>query len=79
MPYEILRGNKPNLNHLHEFGSTCFLLNYREHMRKFDPKSDEGMFLDTPPNIKAYRVYNKCSKNLWNQLMLSLMIKELSL
>ena len=32
-PYEIWRGKKPNLKHLHEFGSTCFVLNDREHIR----------------------------------------------
>ena len=44
-PYEIWRGKKPNMNHFHEFGSTCIVLNDREHMRKFDLRSDEGMFL----------------------------------
>ena len=58
-PYEIWRGKKPNLNHFHEFGSTCFVLNDREHKRKFDPKSDEGVFLGYSPNSKAYRVFNK--------------------
>ena len=43
--YEIWRGKKPNPKHLHELGSTCFVLNDRKHRRKFDPKSDEGMFL----------------------------------
>ena len=41
--YEIWRGKKLNLKHLHEFGSTCFVLNDREHMRKFDQKSDESV------------------------------------
>ena len=39
MPYEIWIGKKPDLKHLHEFGSTCFVLNDREHKRKFDSKS----------------------------------------
>ena len=59
-PYEIWRGKKPNLKHLHEFGSTYFVLNDREHRRKFDPKSDEGIFLGYSPNSIAYMVYNKC-------------------
>ena len=60
--YEIWRGKKPNLKHLHEFGSTCFVLNDREHGRKFDPKSNEGMFLRYSPNKRAYKVFNKSSK-----------------
>ena len=26
-PYEIYKGKKPNLKHLHEFGSLCYILN----------------------------------------------------
>ena len=63
-PYEVWRGKKPNLKHLHDFGSTCFVLNDREHMRKFDPKSGEGMFLEYSPNSIAYRVINKHSKTI---------------
>ena len=61
-PYKIWRGKKPNQKQLHEFGSTCFMLNEREHMSKFDPNSDEGMFLIYSPNSRAYMVYNKRSK-----------------
>ena len=59
---KIWRGKKPNLKYLHEFGSTCFVLNDREHKSKFDPKSDERVFLEYSPNNKAYRVFNKCLK-----------------
>ena len=58
-PYKIWRGKKPNLKNLHEFGSTCFELNDKEHMSKFDLKSDEAMFLGYSHNNKAYRVFNK--------------------
>ena len=61
-PYEIWRGKKPNLKHLHEFGSTCFRLNDREHKSKFNPKSDESVFLGYSPNSKSYMVFNKRSK-----------------
>ena len=60
--YEIWRGKKPNVKHLHGFGSTCFVLNDMEQRRKFYPKSDEGMFLEYFPNRKAYRAYNKRSE-----------------
>ena len=61
-PSEIWRGKKANLKYLHEFGSTCFVLNDKEHKRKFDPKSDEGLFLGYSPNSRAYRMFNKRSK-----------------
>ena len=43
-------------------GSKCFILNDRENLRKFDAKSDEGIFLGYSVNIQAYRVYNKRTK-----------------
>ena len=58
-PYKIWRGKKPNLKHFHEFGSMCFVLNDKEHKSKFDPKSDEGMFLRYSQNSQAYRVFKK--------------------
>ena len=61
-PYKIWRGKKPNLMYLHEFGITCFELNDREHKRKFDPKSDEGLFLGYSPNSRVYKMFNKRSK-----------------
>ena len=58
-PYEIWRGKKPNMKHFHEFGSTCIMLNDREHMSKFDLKSDKGMFLGYSLSSRAYKVFNK--------------------
>jgi hypothetical protein len=59
-PYEILRGRKPNISHLHIFGCKCFILNNgKELLGKFDAKSDEGIFLGYSLSSKAYRVFNK--------------------
>ncbi|GJQ96225.1 zf-CCHC domain-containing protein [Tanacetum coccineum] len=44
-PYEILRGRKPTLDYLRVFGSKCFILNSKDYLTKFDPKSYEGVFL----------------------------------
>ena len=57
-PYEIRRGKKPNLSHFHIFGSKCYILNDRDHLGKFDSKSDESFFLGYSNNSSAYRVYN---------------------
>ena len=56
--YEIWQGMKPNLSHFHIFGSKCYILNDREHLSKFDSKSDESIFLGYSNNNRAYRVYN---------------------
>ena len=59
-PYELLKGRKPNLSHLHVFGCKCFVLNNgKENLGKFDAKADEGIFLGYSQSSKAYRVYNK--------------------
>ena len=58
-PYEIWRGKKPNLKYLHEFGSTCFILNDMEQRSNFDVKRGEVICLGYSLNSRAYRVYNK--------------------
>ena len=57
-PYKIWKGKKPNVGCLHAFGSMRYILNDREHLSKFDSKSDQGVFLGYSNNSIAYRVYN---------------------
>jgi hypothetical protein len=57
-PYEIWRGKKPTVKYFRIFGSKCYILRDRENLGKFDPKSDEGIFLGYSTNSRAYRVYN---------------------
>ena len=46
--------------HLHIFGCKCFVHNNgKDNFGKFDPKSDEGIFLGYSNRSKAYRVFNK--------------------
>lgn len=52
------------MKYFHIFGSKCYILNDREKVRKFEPKSDEGIFLGYSPNSRAYRVYNKRIKTV---------------
>ena len=40
------------------------MLNDKEHKRKFDPKSDKGMFLRLSHNNRAYKLFNKRSKTI---------------
>ncbi|GJR59504.1 retrovirus-related pol polyprotein from transposon TNT 1-94 [Tanacetum coccineum] len=58
-PYELLRGRKPNLNYFRVFRSKCFVLNTKDYLTKFDPKSYEGVFLGYSQNSKAYIILNK--------------------
>ncbi|XP_022867210.1 uncharacterized protein LOC111386939 [Olea europaea var. sylvestris] len=57
-PYEILKGKKPTAKYFRVFGSKCYILHDRENLRKFESKSDEGIFLGYSRNSRAFRVYN---------------------
>ena len=59
-PYELLKGRKLNLSHLHVFGCKCFILNNgKDSLGKFDVKTDEGIFIGYSQSSKAYYVYKK--------------------
>nr|GEW17297.1 retrovirus-related Pol polyprotein from transposon TNT 1-94 [Tanacetum cinerariifolium] len=63
-PYEILRGRKPTLDYFRVFGRKCFILNTRDYLTKFDPKSYEGIFLGYSQNSKAYIILNKHTRKV---------------
>ena len=45
-PYELYKERKPNIAHLHIFGCKYFVHNNgKENLGKFDPKSDEGIYI----------------------------------
>nr|GEW75471.1 retrovirus-related Pol polyprotein from transposon TNT 1-94 [Tanacetum cinerariifolium] len=67
-PYELLRGRKPTLDHFRVFGSKCFILNTKEYLTKFDPKSYEGVFLGYSQNSKAYIILNKHTRKIKESL-----------
>ncbi|GKA75141.1 retrovirus-related pol polyprotein from transposon TNT 1-94 [Tanacetum coccineum] len=56
-PYELLKGRKPNLNYFKVFGRKFFILNTKDYLIKFDPKSYEESlnvtFDETPPPPKT--------------------------
>uniref|UniRef100_UPI0016465E74 hypothetical protein n=1 Tax=Cobetia crustatorum TaxID=553385 RepID=UPI0016465E74 len=57
--YELWFEKKPTVKYFRVFGSKCYILRDREHLGKFDTKSDEGIFLGYSLNSRAYRVLNK--------------------
>ncbi|GJV58768.1 retrovirus-related pol polyprotein from transposon TNT 1-94 [Tanacetum coccineum] len=67
-PYELLRGRKPTLDYYRVFGSKCFILNTKDYLTKFDPKSYEGVFLGYSQNIKAYIILNKHTRKIEESL-----------
>ncbi|GJZ31146.1 retrovirus-related pol polyprotein from transposon TNT 1-94 [Tanacetum coccineum] len=67
-PYELLRGRKPTLDYFRVFGSKCFILNTKDYLTKFDPKSYEGVFLGYSQNSKAYIILNKHTRKIEESL-----------
>ncbi|GJV45828.1 retrovirus-related pol polyprotein from transposon TNT 1-94 [Tanacetum coccineum] len=67
-PYELLRGRKPTLNYFRVFGSKCFILNTKDYLTNFDPKSYEGIFLGYSQNSKAYIILNKHTRKVEESL-----------
>ncbi|KAJ9557380.1 hypothetical protein OSB04_011994 [Centaurea solstitialis] len=55
---EIINGRKPNIDFFRVFGCRCYVLRDYEDLRKFDKKSDEGLFLGYSLTSRTYRVYN---------------------
>ncbi|GJY37204.1 retrovirus-related pol polyprotein from transposon TNT 1-94 [Tanacetum coccineum] len=67
-PYELLKGRKPTLDYFRVFGSKCFILNTKDYLIKFDPKSYEGIFLGYSQNSKAYIILNKHTRKVEESL-----------
>ena len=67
-PYEIWKDKKLNLGYFHIFGCICYILNNREQLGKFQPKSDKGVFLGYSLNSRAYRVYNLRTKTIMESI-----------
>ncbi|KAK2427482.1 putative mitochondrial protein [Trifolium repens] len=56
--YELFKGRKPNISYFHQFGCTCYILNNKVHLKKFDSKACKGIFIGYSERFKSYRVYN---------------------
>ena len=60
--YELLHSKKPKVSYFKIFGSKCFILNTKDNLDKFDPKSDKGIFIGYSNRSKAYKVFNLKTK-----------------
>jgi len=56
--YELFKGRKPNISYFHQFGCTCYILNNKVYLKKFDAKAQKGIFLGYSERSKAYKLYN---------------------
>ncbi|GKB58643.1 retrovirus-related pol polyprotein from transposon TNT 1-94 [Tanacetum coccineum] len=67
-PYELLRGRRPTLDYFRVFGSKCFILNTKDYLTKFDPKSYEGVFLGYSQSSKSHIILNKHTRKIKESL-----------
>ncbi|GJX61564.1 ribonuclease H-like domain-containing protein [Tanacetum coccineum] len=58
-PYELFLGRKPALGFMRPFGCPVTILNTIDQLGKFNGKADEGFFVGYSINSKAFRVFNK--------------------
>ncbi|KAJ9542504.1 hypothetical protein OSB04_029010 [Centaurea solstitialis] len=62
--YVMIEHRKPNIDYFRVFGCKRYVLNDREDLGKFDPKSDESIFIGYSLNSKTYRVFNKRTRSI---------------
>ncbi|GJY16406.1 putative ribonuclease H-like domain-containing protein [Tanacetum coccineum] len=67
-PYELLIGKLPSISFMRPFGYSLTILNTLDFLGKFDGKSDEGYLLGYSTSSKAFRVYNKRTKRVEENL-----------
>ncbi|GJU03962.1 putative ribonuclease H-like domain-containing protein [Tanacetum coccineum] len=62
------RGKSPSISFMRPFGCPLTILNILDSLGKFDGKSDEGYLLGYSTTSKAFRVYNKRTKRVEENL-----------
>ncbi|GJV59627.1 putative ribonuclease H-like domain-containing protein [Tanacetum coccineum] len=67
-PYELFNGRSPAIGFLRPFGCHVMILNALDHLGKFDAKGDEGYFVGYSLSSKAFRVFNKRTKKVEENL-----------
>nr|GEV27621.1 putative ribonuclease H-like domain-containing protein [Tanacetum cinerariifolium] len=63
-PYELFNGRTPSIGFLKPFRCYVMILNTLENLGKFEPKGDESYFLGYSMSSKAFRVFNKRTKRV---------------
>ncbi|GJX57384.1 retrovirus-related pol polyprotein from transposon TNT 1-94 [Tanacetum coccineum] len=61
-------GKSPSISFMRPFGCSLTILNTLDSLGKFDGKSDEGYLLGYSTSSKAFRVYNKRTKRVEENL-----------
>nr|GEY83355.1 hypothetical protein [Tanacetum cinerariifolium] len=67
-PYELFNGRTPAIRFLKPFGCHVMILNTLDNLGKFEAKGDEGYFIGYSMSSKAFRVFNKRTKRVKENL-----------
>nr|GFA53353.1 retrovirus-related Pol polyprotein from transposon TNT 1-94 [Tanacetum cinerariifolium] len=62
--YELFNGRTPTIRFFKPFGCHVMILNTLDNLGKFEAKWDEGYFLRYSMSIKAFRIFNKRTKRV---------------
>nr|GEW95007.1 putative Gag-Pol polyprotein [Tanacetum cinerariifolium] len=67
-PYELFNERSSAIGFLRPFGCHVMILNTLDHLGKFDAKGDKGYFIGYSLSSKAFRVFNKRTKKIEENL-----------
>nr|GEV01427.1 hypothetical protein [Tanacetum cinerariifolium] len=67
-PYELFNGRSPTIGFLKPFGCHVMILNTLDNLGKFEEKGDEGYFIGYLMSSKAFRVFNKRTRRVKENL-----------
>ncbi|GKC06410.1 putative ribonuclease H-like domain-containing protein [Tanacetum coccineum] len=67
-PYELFNGRSPAIGFLRPFGCHVLILNTLDNLGKFDAKGDEGYLVGYSMSSKAFKVFNKRTKKVEENL-----------
>lgn len=64
VPYEVLKGRKPNLEHVRVFGCLSYARTEAVGRKKLDDRSRSLVHLGTEPESKAYQLFNPTTRKI---------------
>nr|GEW61169.1 retrovirus-related Pol polyprotein from transposon TNT 1-94 [Tanacetum cinerariifolium] len=67
-PYELFNGRSPAIGFLKPFGCHVMILTNLDNLEKFEEKGDEGYFIGYSMSSKAFRVFNKRTRRVEENL-----------
>nr|GEX36976.1 hypothetical protein [Tanacetum cinerariifolium] len=67
-PYELFNGRAPAIEFLKPFSCHVMILNTLDNQGKFEAKGDEGYFIRYSMSSKAFRVFNKRTRRIEENL-----------